>query len=64
MFKEIFSFEDSTVSQPAVDWSKPPIYDEYTEDGFLIVKKSQRTLVDFFEANNNVQGSNEEQKFQ
>jgi hypothetical protein len=28
--------EDSTISQPLVDWNLPPIYDEYTEEGFLI----------------------------
>ncbi|KAF7148755.1 hypothetical protein RHSIM_Rhsim03G0157200 [Rhododendron simsii] len=34
---EIFSDKDSSSSLPIVDWNLPPIYDEYTEDGFLIL---------------------------
>ncbi|KAI8573127.1 hypothetical protein RHMOL_Rhmol01G0254600 [Rhododendron molle] len=30
-------FTSKIISDPIVDWSKPPIYDEYTEDGFLIL---------------------------
>ncbi|KAI8531773.1 hypothetical protein RHMOL_Rhmol11G0161900 [Rhododendron molle] len=39
----IFSDEDSKISQPLVDWNLPPIYDEYTTEGFLIVKGHQYT---------------------
>ncbi|KAF7143281.1 hypothetical protein RHSIM_Rhsim05G0025400 [Rhododendron simsii] len=42
-FEGIFSDEDSKISQPLVDWNLPPIYDEYTEEGFLIVKGHQYT---------------------
>ena len=37
MLEEIFSNGDSSFFQPKVDWSLPPVYDEYTEDGFLIL---------------------------
>ncbi|KAI8554661.1 hypothetical protein RHMOL_Rhmol05G0115300 [Rhododendron molle] len=32
-------FTTKIIPDPIVDWSKPPIYDEYTEDELLIVPK-------------------------
>ncbi|KAH7850917.1 hypothetical protein Vadar_004619 [Vaccinium darrowii] len=37
----IFSGENSAISQSLVNWDLPPIYDEYTEEGFLIVQRYQ-----------------------
>ena len=37
VLEEIFSGEGSYSLQKEVDWNLPPIYDEYTENGHLIV---------------------------
>lgn len=37
----IFSYVHSTDCQPQVEWSLPPMYDEYNEDGFLIIHGHQ-----------------------
>ncbi|KAH7837316.1 hypothetical protein Vadar_012482 [Vaccinium darrowii] len=57
MLEEIFSNEDSTSSQPFVDWNLPPIYDEYTDDGFLIVQESEVAGVIVYEKDSRFEGS-------
>ena len=38
MLKEIFSGEGLSSLQKEMDWNLPPIYDEYIEDGLLILR--------------------------
>jgi hypothetical protein len=37
-------FTTKIIPDPIVDWSKPPIYDEYTEDGLLIVPRKNGSI--------------------
>ena len=44
MLEEIFSNANSYFFQPKVYWILPPMYDEYIENGVLIVYKNQKFM--------------------
>ena len=49
MLEEIFSNTNLFFFHPEVNWTLLPIYDEYTEDGVLIVCNNQKFMSTIFD---------------